>query len=290
MGMQFSSIPIIISCLIHHSLPTPLRNWFLQRVPASIVSFTSTRRRNQIVASLLLAVCPPYSPASLLYPLQHVVAKWPSLLSETQCRELPDWLVGRSGPFGAGCGKACEFFCAWLLLVVWDWEVWPAALWLGPLPNLLALFGVVLLSLAVNAVLMLWSTKGNGNRGTHTGLHAMADASSGKSLSFAEHMGLGALAIGNAIFEEGVSRGFFMHELQLRGKLGSSAANFWQALSFGLWHYHGVPSGMTGVLLTFVYGGIMGMLHAYGGGMILPVVAHSLADYYIFAFLVRQQT
>ena len=66
-------------------------------------------------------------------------------------------------------------------------------------------------------------------------------------------------------------------------------ANLSQALVFGLWHYHGIPSGWTGVGLTFVYGYIMGLLYQYGDGLFLPIVAHTIADYYIFTIIARNQ-
>ena len=48
-----------------------------------------------------------------------------------------------------------------------------------------------------------------------------------------------------------------------------------------------IPSGWTGVGLTFVYGLAMGFLLEYGGGSLLPIVAHTIADYFIFAVIAR---
>ena len=59
--------------------------------------------------------------------------------------------------------------------------------------------------------------------------------------------------------------------------------------SFGAAHWHGIPSGPLGVGLTFVYGLLMGLLHEWCGGLLLPVAAHTLADYYIFAVIARKQ-
>jgi hypothetical protein len=47
---------------------------------------------------------------------------------------------------------------------------------------------------------------------------------------------------------------------------------------------------MTGVALTFVYGYIMGLLkETIGeGGLLLPIIVHTVADYYIFTTIARQ--
>eukprot|EP00392_Amoebophrya_sp_AT5.2_P010793 g10860.t1 len=59
-------------------------------------------------------------------------------------------------------------------------------------------------------------------------------------------------------------------------------ANLLQALVFGALHYYGIPSGVVGVLLTSVYGWIMGSLGMYYGGIALPVALHTAADFVIF--------
>lgn len=41
--------------------------------------------------------------------------------------------------------------------------------------------------------------------------------------------------------------------------------------------------------MTFVYGAIMGALVNYHGGMLLAVIAHSVADYFIFVVIARRQ-
>ena len=65
--------------------------------------------------------------------------------------------------------------------------------------------------------------------------------------------------------------------------MGPDAANTLQALSFGIAHWHGVPSGYSGVALTFVFGWLMGALSQYGGGLLFPVVVHAISDWFIFA-------
>jgi hypothetical protein len=66
-------------------------------------------------------------------------------------------------------------------------------------------------------------------------------------------------------------------------------SNIFQAGVFGIWHYYGIPSGAVGVGLTFVYGLLMGGLSDYNDGLGLAIVAHSVADYYIFAAIARRQ-
>ena len=39
--------------------------------------------------------------------------------------------------------------------------------------------------------------------------------------------------------------------------------------------------------MTFVYGLLMGVLHEWFGGLAVPVLAHTVADYFIFAVIVR---
>ena len=92
----------------------------------------------------------------------------------------------------------------------------------------------------------------------------------------------------NAICEEVVSRGLILNEFQRRGNVAFWQANILQAASFGVWHFHGIPNGWPGVGLTFVYGLGMGFLLEYGGGLLLPIVAHTIADYFIFAVIARQ--
>ncbi|KAI2500899.1 CAAX protease self-immunity [Fragilaria crotonensis] len=116
----------------------------------------------------------------------------------------------------------------------------------------------------------------------------MVESSGGRTLSHAENASLFAWALVNAICEEVVSRGFFLHEFKRRGGVTFWQANALQATSFGIWHFHGIPSGWTGVGLTFVYGLVMGFLLEYGGGLLLPIVAHTIADYFIFAVIARQ--
>lgn len=110
----------------------------------------------------------------------------------------------------------------------------------------------------------------------------------GRSLSLQEHVRILGLAFVNGACEEVTSRFFWMTEFEVY--LSPFQANIAQAAVFGIWHYHGIPSGLTGVGLTFVYGGIMGYLYQYyGEGLCLPIVTHGVVDYYIFTIIARQK-
>ena len=42
--------------------------------------------------------------------------------------------------------------------------------------------------------------------------------------------------------------------------------------------------------MTFLYGFILGMVQDHqNGGLFLPIAAHTIADYYIFAIIARQR-
>jgi membrane protease YdiL (CAAX protease family) len=163
---------------------------------------------------------------------------------------------------------------------------------LGPWPDASVLLIVLLISALVNLVLWLWS-RSFLTRGNHDGVNQMVASSVGRSLSGNEHLSIAASAIANAVCEEIVSRGLW--RLEFARSVGVDApmslihSNILQAAIFGIWHYHGIPSGLPGVALTFVYGLVMGLLMDYGQGLLLPILAHSIADYFIFAIIARQR-
>jgi membrane protease YdiL (CAAX protease family) len=107
------------------------------------------------------------------------------------------------------------------------------------------------------------------------------------------------MAVLNATCEELISWRFVRSLFELIFRAGSMQnrndsfnshlSNVFQGAVFGAWHFYGVPSGWTGVLLTTLYGIIMGYLADFypSLGLWLPIVLHSIADYYIFAVLVR---
>jgi len=222
------------------------------------------------------------------------------------------WIQGLvfGGPLGHGCGKALEVLAAALLWkmargrlpesIGATFAFVPAFAAVAPAQDWTLILGILLLALAVNGVLAAWShwvnnnNSNNDRRGVHQheGVQRMVSPTLGRSLSVREHARLLALAVANALCEECTARGFWRHEMECTAKLMLSwQSNAAQAIVFGAWHYYGIPSGWTGVALTTVYGGIMGYLADLqpSTGLWLPILAHSIADYYIFAVIARQK-
>jgi membrane protease YdiL (CAAX protease family) len=96
---------------------------------------------------------------------------------------------------------------------------------------------------------------------------------------------LGALgfALVNAALEEIVWRGVLQTELE--PLVGPAAAVGVQALSFGVQHAHGFPSGLAGVLLVTVWGAMLGEVRRRSGGLLAPLLAHVVADAVIAAIV-----
>ena len=227
------------------------------------------------------------SQAYLLRPVVEIVKCWPYLYRFVWKKEITNW-----GPLGFGYGKVCEVLCAAMLLYYSSHDL--SAFDLGPLPNASNVVLVIMISVATNQILSLWSLKQrqyshSNNHHHHVGVNEMVKDSIGRALTLREQVKIIWFAVTNAICEEMLSRGFFLFEFEHVGKLSFWNANIAQAVSFGVWHYHGIPSGWIGVSLTFVYGLVMGMLWQYGQGLWLPILAHSIADYFIFSVIVRKK-
>ncbi|MFF3735517.1 CPBP family intramembrane glutamic endopeptidase [Streptomyces sp. NPDC002476] len=89
-------------------------------------------------------------------------------------------------------------------------------------------------------------------------------------------LGILAFSLINSFCEEAVFRGVFQTELTpLIGALPAVAV---QAVSFGLLHITGFPSGAAGALLAGVYGLLLGLVRRRSEGMAAPYVAHVCAD------------
>ena len=270
-----------------------------------------------LLLPLTILVFPPYSTLLAFWkPLTQLLRVLSPAASSSSSSSPSS--PSSSGPLGKGYAKICSLVAACLLwslaqhfqLVSSRNNHHPLALgpW-PPDPTLLAV--VVLLSAQVNCVLSLWvelivspssPSSSQQQQQQHKGVQDMVRRLPAR-LSGKQKLYLLLLAIVNAVCEEGESRGFWRAEYQqhafAKGRLdnynNSSSShnthysNMAQAFFFGLWHYNGIPSGLSGILLAFVYGMLMGYLQDLGQGLGLPIVAHTIADYYIFVHVARRQ-
>lgn len=244
----------------------------------------------------------------------------PSPVSVAAGREKQNRPVRTGGPLGPGGAKIWEALAGatWVLqsglgtvrpssssskVVYHEYLTWGKPVYQQPLRVWL---GLALLCLAVNLVLSGWSSlhMRQDKPLQHEGVATMVRSSVGRSLRVRDHLRLLYWAVANAICEEVTSRGvwrIYFEDLLLRSVVGTHQdyetartgmrlySNLCQAAVFGMWHYHGIPSGAVGVGLSFVYGLVMGGLADYDRGLGLAVIAHSVADYYIFAAIARKQ-
>eukprot|EP00978_Attheya_sp_CCMP212_P041756 scaffold243667_cov44-Attheya_sp.AAC.2 len=240
--------------------------FFHGRIGRERIKSKEMRALFEVGLSAALFALPPHSILAWWRHLTLVLRMWPRILG----RFAPSSLV-HGGPLGDGCGKICEEESTGIISSTYTWL-------------LMGVFCVL-----TNGVLKLWSFY-TCKRGDHKGVHDVIHSSIGRRLSWQEHGKLMLLAILNATCEEISSRGFWKTEFFRCSSQSLWYANLGQAVTFGWWHYYGIPSGWTGVGLTFVYGGILGMLQDYcHGALFIPIVAHTVADYFIFAVIARQK-
>ena len=58
-----------------------------------------------------------------------------------------------------------------------------------------------------------------------------------------------------------------------------------QAVIFGICHLWGVPNGIIGMCLAFIYGIFLGTIRYLSRGLLMPIVTHIAADMTIFFIL-----
>lgn len=80
----------------------------------------------------------------------------------------------------------------------------------------------------------------------------------------------------NAVTEEIAYRGIAFESAT--AFLPEGPAVVAQAVAFGTLHVAGLPAGVAGVILTFGYGLLMGIMRHLSGGLRHPVIAHMAAD------------
>src|SRR5256712_2318719 len=90
----------------------------------------------------------------------------------------------------------------------------------------------------------------------------------------------------NAAIEEAAYRGILLSALDATLGPGVRAVIL-QALAFGTLHlYGGLPRGVAGVVLAFVYGIALGALRRMAGGLLAPWIAHVLTDIVIVSIVI----
>jgi hypothetical protein len=95
--------------------------------------------------------------------------------------------------------------------------------------------------------------------------------------------GIVPYAMLNAAVEELLWRGVLWEAAEpWLGRLGTAVLT---SASFGLAHYHGFPSGVVGVALATIYGGMMAVMRWRTAGLFWPWVAHIFADIVIFSMI-----
>ena len=104
-------------------------------------------------------------------------------------------------------------------------------------------------------------------------------------------MGIG-FAVLNAIMEEAVFRGIVMDAMDRSFGAGHVAVGL-QAIAFAAFHFlHGFPNGVSGFVLTLIYGVMLGTIRRAAKGLMAPLAAHIAADLVIFSivlfFFLRQ--
>lgn len=90
-------------------------------------------------------------------------------------------------------------------------------------------------------------------------------------------------ACANAAAEELFYRGIFMEALL--GTVAVMPAVVLQAVSYGLQHTQGFPSGSLGVTLATVYGLVLGVIRIKANGLLAPWLAHVVADLTVIALI-----
>jgi hypothetical protein len=94
------------------------------------------------------------------------------------------------------------------------------------------------------------------------------------------------LAIGNSISEELFWRVISLNALHHSFSLHWAIAL--QAVAFGVMHYYGFPSGLSGVLLAVLFGMLTGLLTAYCGNIWPALTSHVIADVSVLMHLLAE--
>lgn len=106
----------------------------------------------------------------------------------------------------------------------------------------------------------------------------------GLPVHFLLPLGIG-FAVINSIYEEGIFRSIFLGYLDQL--FSPRFALVLQGIWFSFLHYQsGFPAGITDMIMTFIFGIMMGVLVRRTRGLLLAIVIHAIADFWIFLLIV----
>lgn len=138
---------------------------------------------------------------------------------------------------------------------------------------------IILLSIVSGASLYLWGKFIALDADLRIFLNKMPDV----SLLFVIINGIG-FAILNSIAEEFLSRGMLWNGLE-KITDNNRIIVITQAVIFGVFHYHGFPGGLTGVILVIFWSVALGIIRIRTKGLAGVVIGHFSADLSIYFIL-----
>jgi membrane protease YdiL (CAAX protease family) len=95
-------------------------------------------------------------------------------------------------------------------------------------------------------------------------------------------VGLG-FAIINSLIEELMFRGIIYNNIEKYISNNKILIILLQSIPFATLHYiGGFPNGYFGILLTFIYGILLGEIRSISKGLLAPIIAHIFTDFIIF--------
>jgi len=99
-------------------------------------------------------------------------------------------------------------------------------------------------------------------------------------------LGIG-FALINSLYEEGIFRSIFLGYLDQLFQ--PWIALVLQGVWFSFLHYQsGFPAGVTGMVMTYIFAIMMGVLVRRTRGLLLAIVIHAIADFWIFLLIVMR--
>ena len=94
-------------------------------------------------------------------------------------------------------------------------------------------------------------------------------------------------AVVNSIVEESIYRGILYDSLKLFMD-NRIIVILIQAAIFGAAHWQGFPRGVSGIVLSFIYGLLLGTIRHRSHGLLAPMVVHIATDFTIFLLILGE--